>query len=209
MITTDEMVRLEKLSEKYGVSSLRLMENAGFGLSQVIEEKYNLGDGMKKVLFVCYHGNNGGDGFVAARYLGRLPKTKVHVAFLGNTSKLKNEAEANFTRLHPDILVSFDHIKIDKYDIIVDAMLGTGTKGKLRDPLASAVKCINASGAHVVAVDVPTGMNPDTGEKAEQCIEAELIVTFHDIKKGLVKAKLEDRCIIVDIGVPKVALKKR
>ena len=206
MITTKEMARIEKLSEEHGVPPLRLMENAGFGLAKEIENRYNLGEASRKVLFVCYHGNNGGDGFVAARYLARLPKTKVHVAFLGDTGKLKDEAETNFERLHPDILVSFDHIKLDTYDIIVDALLGTGAKGELRDPIASAVRVMNASGSHIVAVDVPTGLDPDTGEKAESCIDAELVVSFHDIKKGLVEAGLEEKTVIVDIGVPKGAL---
>ncbi len=205
MITTEGMARLEKLSEKYGVSTLRLMENAGAGLARIIIERYTLGRSKKRVLVVCYHGNNGGDGFVAARHLQKTPKLTVHVAFLGETEKLKAEAETNFERLDPDLLVSFERTDLDSYDIIVDALLGTGAKGQLKGPIASAVKRINASSAHIVAVDVPTGLDLDTGNTSEPTIHAELIVTFHDIKQGLVKANLEDKCIIVDIGVPEEA----
>ncbi len=206
MITTEKMARLEKLSWRYGVSTLKLMENAGSGLARVIAERYDLGRYRKRILVVCYHGNNGGDGFVAARHLQKIPKLTVHVAFLGETEKLKAEAETNFERLDPGLLVSFERIDPGSYDIIVDALLGTGTKGRLREPLASAVECINASAAPVVAVDVPTGLNPDTGEWSSPCIDAELIITFHDIKQGLVKAGLENKCIIVDIGVPEAAV---
>lgn len=206
MITTEGMARLERLSEKYGVSTLRLMENAGSGLARVIVERYELGRYRQRVLVVCYHGNNGGDGFVAARHLQKIPKLTVHVAFLGETEKLKAEAKTNFERLDPDLLVSFERADLESYDIIVDALLGTGAKGPLKEPLASAVRRINASSAHIVAVDVPTGLNPDTGEAAEPTIHAELIITFHDIKQGLVKANLQDKCIIVDIEVPKVAV---
>lgn len=205
MITTEGMARLERLSEKHGVSTLRLMENAGAGLARVIVERYGLGRHRKRVLFVCHHGNNGGDGFVAARLLQRIPKLAVHVAFLGETEKLKAEAETNFERLDPGLLVSLERIDLKNYDIIVDALLGTGAKGQLKEPIASAVRRINASGAHVVAVDVPTGLDPDTGTASEPTIHAELIVTFHDIKQGLVEAGLEERCTILDIGVPKAA----
>lgn len=206
MITTEEMARLEKLSEKHGVSTLRLMENAGEGLARVIAERYKLGQYRKRVLLVCYRGNNGGDGFVAARYLKEIPKLTVHVAFLGETEKLKDEAKINFERLDPDLLVSFDRINLNDYDIIIDALLGTGTKGALREPIASAVRQINASSAHIVAVDVPTGLNPDTGNTSEPTIKAELIITFHDIKQGLIKANLKERCVVIDIGIPKAAL---
>ncbi len=202
MITTEEMARLEKLSEKHGVSTLRLMENAGKGLARVIVEHYKLGKYKKCVLVVCYHGNNGGDGFVAARYLQKISKLTVHVAFLGEIEKLKDEAETNFERLDPDLLVNFERITLNDYDVIIDALLGTGTTGALREPIAGAVHKINASDAHIVAVDVPTGLNPDTGEASEPTINAELIVTFHEIKQGLVKSYLKERCVLVDIGIP-------
>ena len=209
MITIEEMARLERLSEKQGVTILRLMENAGKGLARVVVERYKLGKYRQRVLVVCYHGNNGGDGFVVARYLKKIPKLIVHVAFLGETEKLKGEAETNFERLDPDLLVNFEHITLNDYDIIIDALLGTGTKGALREPIASAVKKINASGAHIVAVDVPTGLNPDTGETSEPTINAELILPFHDIKQGLIKANLKGRCVVVDIGIPKEALSSK
>ena len=206
MITTGKMALLERLSVKHGVSTLLLMENAGRGVARVVGERYGLGKEKKRILVVCYHGNNGGDGFVAARYLSKMHRTEVRVAFIGDTMRLKDEAETNFERLDPGLLVSFEGEDLSAYDIIIDALLGTGAKGQLREPLASAVKKINASNAHIVAVDVPTGLDPDTGERAEPCIEAELIVTFHDLKRGLVRAGLAGRSAVVDIGVPQAAV---
>ncbi len=208
MITVKEMALLERLSAEHGVSTLLLMENAGRGLARVVEERYGLGKGRKRILVMCHHGNNGGDGFVAARHLAKVPRTEVAVAFIGDTMRLKGKAETNFERLDPRLLVPFGSEDLSRYDIIIDALLGTGATGQLREPLASAVRRINTSGAHVVAVDVPTGLDPDTGERSEPCVEAELIVTFHDLKQGLVKAGLEDRCVVVDIGVPEAAVRK-
>ena len=206
MITTEEMARLDKESEKYGMTALKLMENAGEGVALIVAQRYPPA-GRTRILVVCYHGNNGGDGFVAARHLKSMG-FDVHVCFIGSTDKLKGPALTNFERLDADILVSFDKTTLEDYDVIIDALLGTGAQGALREPLASAVKAINKSGAHVVAVDVPTGMNPDSGETSEPTIEAELIVTFHDVKVGLEKAGLKECCIVVDIGIPESLLKR-
>ena len=195
MITSAEMAELERLSEQRGIPPLRLMETAGAALADIIVERFR----PRKVLVVCYHGNNGGDGFVAARMLQH--HVKVRIAFLGRVEKLRGEALLNYERLDPRLLVSFPSVRLEDYDLLVDAMLGTGAKGPLREPLASAVRAMNASNVPIVAVDVPTGLDPDTGERSDPVIDAELIVTFHDIKTGLVKAGLQERCVVVDIGI--------
>lgn len=199
MITLDEMRRLEDEAERKGIPKTELMENAGRAVAELIEKRIDLKS--KRVLVVCYHGNNGGDGFVAARYL--MKKFDVAVAFIGKKEKLTKESLPNFRKLPDRIFVDFDSISLDDFGVIVDAILGTGAQGKLREPILSALHQINSSKAYVVSVDIPTGLDPDTGKYSDSdVVDADLIVTFHDIKAGLVRAGLEQRCVIADIGIP-------
>ena len=88
----------------------------------------------------------------------------------------------------------------DDYDIILDALLGTGTSGEIKEPIASAIKGTNDSTAFKVAVDIPTGINPDAGEAANKAINPDLIITFHDIKKGLENFKNKTVNLIDALG---------
>ena len=192
MISAKEMRILENNSEYLNVSKLELMENAGKAVCDVLRKKFNLKD--KKILVVCWHGNNGGDGFVAARYLNQ--DFYVKVLFTGDKKKFTPEAGRNFSMLNKKLFVS--DINLKKYDIIIDALLGTGTKGSLREPILSTVKKINSSKAFKVSLDIPTGFNLKTGKISGECVKADLVITFHDIKTGI-----ENLCNkIVDIGIP-------
>lgn len=199
MITTAEMKKLEDLSEKYGVSKLKLMENAGYGLYKEIKKYKN-----KKILIVCGSGNNGGDGLVLARYL-YIAGFDVKVLMLG--TKFKKESGFNFQLLKQinENIFTEDKNLIDSYDVIVDAMLGTGVKGEIKEPYSSVIDMINNSKKTIIAVDIPTGLHPDTGE-ADKIVKADIIFTFHDNKPGLEKFK--DKVKIIDIGIPKKAIKK-
>lgn len=193
------MKALEAQAESKGVSRFTLMENAGREVARVLEEKTKLKD--KRILIVCYHGNNGGDGFVAARYLAE--KAEVDLLFIGEESKLKKEAEDNLKKIEENDMIQFtslDFVNFNDYDIIIDALLGTGTKGELKYPINTVVDFINESEAFKLSIDIPTGLNPDTGEIKDKAIDADLIVTFHDLKTGL--EKLKDKTIVVGIGIP-------
>jgi len=197
MISTEDMKQLE---DNCGISKLQLMENAGKGIYTTLKEKFpNIKD--KRILIVTYHGNNGGDGFVAARHLCEQAETDV--LFIGDETKFKEEAKINFKRIEENnkiqLLVEQDQTDFNDYDIIIDALLGTGTSGDIKEPIASVIDEINESSAFKVAVDVPTGINPDTSEVANKAVNPDLIITFHDIKKGLEKFK--DKTVIVDIGI--------
>lgn len=204
MITTEQMRNLEDKSEQLGVSKKQLMENAGKGISDELQKKFpDLKN--KKILIICYHGNNGGDGFVAADYLSG--KAAVEVLFIGDESKLKQEGKVNFARIENNckiqILHDFNDLDFNDFDMIIDAMLGTGTQGELKEPIASMLEKINESKAYKIAVDIPTGLNPDTGEVIDKAVNADLIITFHDLKTGL--KDLKDKTVIVDIGIPEEA----
>ena len=197
MISSHDMRVLE---EKSGIPRSVLMENAGKAVYESIKERLELKD--KRILVVCYHGNNGGDGFVAARYLSDDAETDL--LFIGDESKMRKEALANFKRIEHNERIQFlvdDDTDFEAYDIIVDAILGIGIKGRLNREISAIIDDINNSKAYKVSIDIPTGLNPDTGEVVDKCVNADFIVAFHDMKKGL--EKLEEKVIVADIGLPK------
>lgn len=199
-ITSEEMSVLDINCEYYGLSRLQLMENAGRGLAEEILKRF---EPCRVVIFAGL-GNNGGDSFVCARFLKDFD---VKIFLLGRERDIKTEiARKNFEilkRARYDIYEVRDEIPEFEADIVIDGILGTGVKGKLRGLFAKAVQAINESKAFKVAVDVPTGLNPDTGEYSE-CVKADLTVTFHKLKPGLLKAKdVVGEIVVKDIGIPK------
>ena len=197
MISSQEMRILETTSN---IPRINLMENAGKAVYQILKQRIDLKD--KKILVICYHGNNGGDGFVAARYLSG--EAESDVLFIGDESKMKKEALMNFKKIeHNDRIqmLADDEVDFDDYDIIIDAILGIGIKGRLNREISAIIDDVNNSSAYKVSVDIPTGIDPDTGEMVDKCINADLIVTFHDLKEGL--RKFEDKVVVADIGLPK------
>ncbi|MBO8180741.1 MAG: NAD(P)H-hydrate dehydratase [Archaeoglobus sp.] len=196
VISSRDMQILDTNCEYFGLSRMLLMENAGRGVAEEIMKRFYKG----KVQIFAGSGNNGGDGFVAARHLKDFeveifllgkPKTELAIKNL----EICRKAEIPVKEGLPE--------EVDS-DVVIDAMLGTGVKGKLREPYGTAVKMINESDAFKVAVDVPSGLNPDTGDY-EKAVKADLTVTFHKAKPGLDKAK--DVCgevVVKDIGIPPV-----
>jgi len=199
MISSHDMRILE---EESGIPRSALMENAGKAVYESIKERLDLKD--KRILVVCYHGNNGGDGFVAARHLSDEAETDL--LFIGDENKMRKEALSNFKRIEHNERMQFlvdDEVEFDRYDIIVDAILGIGIKGRLNREISAIIDDINKSNAFKVSIDIPTGIDPDTGDVVDKCVNADLIVTFHDMKKGL--EKFEDKVIVADIGLAKKA----
>ena len=197
-ITAAEIRELEDKSEASGISKLQLMENAGKKISEILQEKIGL-EG-KKILIACYHGNNGGDGFVAARYLADV--CEVDVLFLGDKENMKPLARVNYATLSKkyDIQLFSDYdFDYDNYDLIIDAIFGIGITGDVNGPAGFAIDFINKSKAYKVSVDIPSGIDPDTGKAANKHIEPDLIITMHAMKKGLKKYK--DKTIVADIGI--------
>lgn len=207
-ITSREMRTLELNSEYFGVSRLLLMENAGHGTALEIASRFKP---TKAVAVFCGLGGNGGDGFVVARHLSSMG-FKVTVIIAGRAREivdkaaLENWAGLQFLRGSITVHEVCDSTLIPEItaDIVVDALLGTGTKGKLRPPFPQLVKKINAMDAFRVAVDIPTGIDADTGETLGDAVKADLTVTFHKTKFGLKKAKkYVGELVVRDIGLPK------
>ena len=195
MITTQDIKSLE---DSCGIPKIMLMENAGKAVAQVLQEKLDLKD--KRILIVAYHGNNGGDGFVAARRL--CDDAEIDVLFVGDEKKLTEDAKTNFKKIENNEklqVLDLEAVDFSDYDIIIDAIFGTGISGEIKDPLATLIKNLGNAKTYKVSIDVPSGVNPDTGEKSNVCFEPDLIITMHDMKKGLESYK--DKTIVVDIGI--------
>lgn len=183
MITAMDSRVLDANSEALGVSVETLMRNAGSALAEYAGKLSE-----KRILFICGSGNNGGDGYAA--YL--LLKDRADVcAFREPKSQLCKKMSDGVPT------VPFDGIDLDRYDVIVDCVLGTGPSGELRPEYREYVRFVNASGKKVVACDIPTGFG--TSEQ----VEPYATVTFHDEKEGM-----SGRCGIIevrDIGIPEEA----
>ena len=208
-ITTPEMRALETNAEYYGISLLQLMETAGRNVADEIAARFQ--PKKTKVAIFCGSGGNGGDGFVAARYLTCLG-FKVEVILAAKASNITSEsARRNWIALQPlKNIISIKEVKDSmlipdvKADVVVDALLGIGLKGKLRPPILQLVEKINAMDAFRVAVDVPTGIDSDSGEVLGTAVRANLTVTFYKAKPGLVKAKehTTGEVVVKHIGLP-------
>lgn len=217
MITLERMRALEANSAWRGVSRRLLMENAG---AQVVRELWKHNPPEERVAIFAGTGNNGGDGFVAARHIINRG-VEVDLVLLGRPLDISSpEAQENWQVLSQmDEEVSFYVVRDSKdiqvlsgvkSDVVIDAMLGTGISGELREPIATAVGSINKRKAYTVAVDVPTGLDPVTGEVRQNASKCDLTVTFQDSKPGLEKGDKEytGDVVAVDIGIPTVAEKR-
>lgn len=184
IVTAAEMREIDRATnERFGVPSLTLMENAGAAVAAFVLSQY---PAAESVGVICGKGNNGGDGFVAARKL-REAGQEVRVLLLAERSELRGDAAEMFTRLPiPAVEVSKkDQLKTDAAravfdaDILIDAILGTGFRPPVNGLYADAIASVNARSAPVVAVDIPSGADADVmGEQVGAVARADAIVTF-------------------------------
>jgi len=203
MISARRMAAVDANAAALGVPRKQLMESSGGAVARAVREEAPP-DGA--VTLVCGRGNNGGDGFVAARFLDDLDPA---VRLLGRPGTIatgiarENWEAVREAGMDARTVTDAAEFELGDPDVVVDAMLGTGATGALREPEATAARAINDAGATVVAVDVPSGVDADTGEATGAAVEADRIVTFHDEKPGL--AGLPARVDVADIGIPAAA----
>ncbi len=205
-ITSVQMAAIDANCEYLGIRRLQLMENAGAAIANAVRSRISSG----MVVIIAGRGNNGGDAFVAARHLEDFDTT---VILLGKKEEIKTpEAQLNWNALErtsiPLISVTdaamFDQNMIKKASVIIDGIFGTGIRGKIKEPESTAIDLINTSDAFVIAVDVPSGFDPD-GRKFEKAVQADMTLTFHKLKKGMTKkgaGKYTGDVQVIDIGVP-------
>lgn len=229
MIDFEEIAVLDKNAQYLGVPTVTLMENAGAAVAKVAQEKHK--KDLSSAAIFCGLGNNGGDGMVAARYLAYDSKCYVCLYLLGSPGEIRTViASEQFNRLPKNVEVvllekpdnkTIKKLDVSGYTVIIDAMLGVGISGKLKEPYREIVTLINStqnpskkvkekktgrkgssgsvsSKPTIISVDVPTGLGTDSSVKPE------ITVTFHDSKRGMTKNN-SGKIIIRDIEIPEEA----
>jgi NAD(P)H-hydrate epimerase len=223
-IGVEAMAGADKRAQLRGVPGQRLMEHAGAAVAAATMAIGEATERWKKgaILVLCGPGNNGGDGFVAARYLARAGAEVAAVLVSGAARPSTPDAGRNWDRLDREPRVTRIHASsaadlrvlardVDKASIVVDALLGTGGIGELRDPIRTAVEVIlkaRAAKVPVVAIDTPTGVDLTSGDASRPVVRADLTVTFHRPKTGLLTkrgAALAGKVLVAPIGIPKEA----
>jgi ADP-dependent NAD(P)H-hydrate dehydratase / NAD(P)H-hydrate epimerase len=220
ILTAAQMREADRLTtERFGISSMQLMENAGAGVVEYL--RHVVPDlAQRRVVVLCGKGNNGGDGFVVARYLHQL-SVKVSVMLFAPEDAVRGEASTNLRALRRDgvevLEVSDDsqffsaREELFAADIIVDALLGTGLSGPVQGLLARAIDDVNRhkSAARVIAVDTPSGLPSDASAAAGPVIRADWTVTFTAPKIGQLLSPDSDCCgnlVVHSIGTPRELL---
>lgn len=223
-LSRDEVRDVDRRAvEEYGMPSVILMENAGRGAAELLMQL-----GIEGPLAICAgRGNNAGDGFVIARHLENAGY-EVRVLLFCQTEAsgsrpvgLKGDAATNYQILEKAgtpiraLGRDFDTEDLDRElaqaDWVVDALLGTGVRGELRPPFPTIIERINAAGKKVLAVDLPSGMDCDTGEPLGVCIQADHTATFVARKTGFDAPgadELTGQVHVLGIGVPRVMLER-
>jgi len=220
-IGAEAMTGADRRAQMLGVTEERLMEHAGTAVAAAVKalaidtERWGTGP----IVILCGPGNNGGDGFVAARRLALNGGTVV-VGVVATEARPRNAASArNWDRIAGDVGIAKVHLPVardvqvfghglEKAAVIVDALLGTGVRGVLREPVRSAVELIvkmRDLGIPVVAVDTPSAIDLSSGEPSDPAVQADLTVTFHRPKTGLLTrrgAAHAGKVLVAPIGIP-------
>jgi NAD(P)H-hydrate epimerase len=220
-MSSEAMTGADLKAQKLGVPGQRLMEHAGTAVAAATKAIAQATERWRKgpILVLCGPGNNGGDGFVAARHLARAGADVAVVLVSTSAEPSTPDARRNWNRLDREARVRRIHAStglelkvlgkdIDRASVVVDALLGTGVRGALRDPIRSAVELVlraRAARVPIVAVDTPTAVDLTSGDPTEPVVQADLTVTFHRPKTGLLTrrgAALAGKVLVAPIGIP-------
>jgi NAD(P)H-hydrate epimerase len=193
LYSTSQIKELDEYAiNKAGIPGLLLMENASINIAGTIIEKLSSMKLGLKAGIICGKGNNGGDGFAVARHLSNNG-FEVTIIALGKPDELSPDGRTNYNILknqyHTDItIINFSSIKdlkyLNKCDAVIDAVLGSGAKGSLKEPYLSIIKEINKLNSYKIAIDIPTGLDADKGY-GDLIFKADLTITLSGYKKGL------------------------
>jgi hydroxyethylthiazole kinase-like uncharacterized protein yjeF len=207
LLTVAEMVEADRLAIASGVPSIDLMENAGRAVADIVARDYS--QITRPVCVVAGPGNNGGDGFVAARLLAArgIP---VRVLLLGDRARLKGDAAEAARRWQGEISAATPDA-LSGCDVIVDALFGAGLDRPVEGSAAAMIKAMNAAMVPITAVDLPSGINGSTGAVMGSAVKATVTVTFFRRKLGhvLMPGRLYCGAVeVADIGIPDTVLER-
>ena len=208
---SNEMKKIDEIAiHKAGIPGIVLMENAGITCIGEIQKTYNNLEGLKVAIF-CGKGNNGGDGFVIARHLHNK-KCDVTV-YLTCGKDFSEDARINFDIIKSMGLNVIELIQpphnLNQYDLIIDAIFGTGIKGEITGLNYDVINEINAAQVYTLSVDIPSGIDSDSGEICSVCVKANKTVTFAAYKAGLLMypgADYAGDITVADISIPEYIL---
>ncbi len=217
VITAEGMRKADKeAARSYGIPGIVLMERAGLACANEALTMINRRSGAVCVL--CGPGNNGGDGFVAARHL-ILAGRQVTVGYFEGSKAASYETAANLRilkkigvpvrRLTTALSENLIARVLDGSCLVVDALFGIGLSRPVEEPFATLIRKINASGKPVLSVDIPSGLNADTGKATGPCVRASRTVTFEIPKKGFFRAGARawtGTVKVAEIGIPRPLL---
>ncbi len=220
-LSRDQVRQIDRIAiDQYGMSGLVLMENAGRGAAEVIDQWLSAksprqsGTSQVAVCILCGKGNNAGDGYVIARHLQWFGY-RVRIVSSCPFAALRGDAAANFKiAMNGDIPMSvFNEAKLDlsREDCVVECLLGTGASGAPKEPMASMIREANQFTGLRVAIDIPAGLDCDTGTAGEPTFRADLTCTFVAPKIGFALAdgpSVVGELAVVPIGVPEKCLRE-
>ena len=220
-IGAEQMAGMDRRAQTLGMPAERLMEHAGTAVAAAVRAlASDLGRlDQGPVVILAGPGNNGGDGFVAARRLARAGINSVVALVATEARPTTAVAARNWDRLEGEDRVVRVHVAvprdvamlgkgIDTASVVVDALLGTGVRGELREPIRSAVELVRRAGSAgipIVAVDTPTAVDLSSGEPSVPAVRADLTVTFHRPKTGLLATRGKaqaGKVLVAPIGIP-------
>jgi len=204
LLTSDEMGQADRLAMDGGVPGLELMENAGRAVAEEVSARF---PDASEVAVLCGPGNNGGDGFVAARHLLDKGYT-VRLGFKGDASRLPQDAAA-MAKAWTGAIEPLRAALLSRAEIVVDALFGAGLARPIEGDFAALIEAVNASGLPVVAVDVPSGVDGTTGAIKGIAVCAAVTVTFFRLKPGHLLLPGRELCgetRVADIGIPESVL---
>ncbi len=190
-----------------GIDDRMLVENAGFAMAHAILRKHR----RKRMLFVCGRGGKGAIGLATARHILDVQDTNVSVAFLGDYGSIHDDVcRFNFNTLSSITeITEINEENIDvlrkmlkSSDVVIESIIGLGLKGKIYGLLASAIKTINASGKYIISIDVPAGIDADTGSMNLVGIKPSHVLTVHKLKTGIIKSSMISGTTVEKIGIP-------
>ena len=207
MLETKYIKAIEENAKHLGLPLAHLMESAGKCIADFVHKI--VGDAEKKIAVVTGRGGNAGDGFVAARHLSSYGHSVVVLALYSASEITHPDARYNFELLKATsaevifVREKRDLEALEESSVIVDAILGTGVRPPIRHPIRSAIEAINSSKALKVAVDIPSGIDPDRGFIGDVAVKADYTVAMHYRKKCYESAaKWTGKVVVCNIGIP-------